>query len=83
MTQKTARAVDDALGGLPLDDRLVALVVSVITRRPEAIRAVLSLLSLTSVLARELPLAQRIALSEVARDVADEIERRRHVVPIG
>ncbi len=83
MTQKTARAVDDALGDLPLDDRLVALVVSVITRRPEAIRAVLSLLSLTSVLARELPLAQRIALSEVARDVADEIERRRHVVPIG
>ena len=53
MTQKTARAVDDALGDLPLDDRLVALVVSVITRRPEAIRAVLSLLSLTSVLARE------------------------------
>ena len=83
MTQKTARAVDDALGDLPLDDRLVALVVSVITRRPEAIRAVLSLLSLTSVLTRELPLAQRIALSEVVRDVADEIERRRHVVPIG
>ena len=83
MTQKTARAVDDALGDLPLDDRLVALVVSVITRRPEAIRAVLSLLSLTSVLTRELPLAQRIALSEVVPDVADEIERRRHVVPIG
>ncbi len=55
------------------DDRVAALAVSLISRRPQGLRAVFSLLSLADLLAAHLELSTT-ELGEYARDVADAIE---------
>jgi hypothetical protein len=83
MTPETTRAVDQALAKLPLDDRVVALIANIITRRPQAVPAVLSMLAVTTAMTRYLPFATRVQLAELLRDAADEVERMRQKVPIG
>ena len=72
----SARAIDELLGDAPFDDRVSALVVSIITRERQSIKACLSLLSLVGIIARYgLTQSERVLLSEMVRDVADDIER--------
>ena len=79
---RSAAQIDAAFGDLPLDDRVAALVVSMVTRRPEAMLACVSLLSLVSVLASEMSLVDRVTLAELARDAADHVEHRRELVHV-
>lgn len=82
MSPENVRAVDQALGDPPLDDRVAALVVSTITRRPQAVPAIFSMIATATAMTRELPLTNRVQLAEIMLDAADEIERRRQVVHI-
>lgn len=82
MSPDQARAVDQVLGDLPLDDRLVALVVSIITRKPQAIPAVLSMIAATAAMTRGLSHNNRVMIAELLRDCADHVERRQEVVRI-
>jgi hypothetical protein len=68
------RRVDAALGGVPLDERVSALVVSLVTRRTEGVRAIVSLFGLISAIGSFLRVEERILLAELARDVADRLE---------
>jgi hypothetical protein len=78
-----ARKIHNTLRVLPVDDRVAALVVSLIERRPDAVDSVLSLIAAIGVLTRGLSLVNRFALAEAMRDCADVIERpRREVVRI-
>jgi len=71
-----ARAVDDLLADLPFDDRVSTLMVSFVTRERQSTETCLSLLSLIGIIARHgLSQSERIFLSEIVRDVADNIER--------
>ena len=81
---RSARAVDQALGDLPVNDRIAALVVSLITRKPQSVRAALSLLSMISILVKftELSPAERIGLAEYARGLPDEIEHSRQAIKV-
>jgi hypothetical protein len=76
MSPQNARAIDDALGDLPLDDRLAALLVSIITRRLQAVDAVVSMVAVIGAMTRGLSVANWFALAELLRDCADTIERR-------
>jgi hypothetical protein len=78
MASKSAKAVDAALGDLPIDDRVAALVCSLITRKPQAVSAILSLCSLIAIMTSRLDLS-RMMVAEVVRDFADEIEHVRHL----
>lgn len=83
MSPEGNRAVDAALAGLSVDDRIAALVVSILTRRPQAVRAVLLMIAATVSLTRGLSHRDKVMLAECMRDAADETERRREKVAVG
>lgn len=76
MTPETARAIDRALGDLSPIDRVASLVASIVTRK-DADKAVLSMVALTTCMAKFLDAPARIAIAEILRDAADEVERRQ------
>jgi hypothetical protein len=55
---------------------------AVIERRPQALSALVSMAAVITAMAGHLGERDRIALSEILRDSADEIERRRVVVRV-
>ncbi len=57
---RTVKEVNDALLACPMEDRLAALACAVISDEPRATEAVLDLMSVTAMLARQLPAAQRL-----------------------
>jgi hypothetical protein len=59
---EAAHAINDALSGLPLDDRLVALACSIILDDPRALSAVANLISFAGIMARQLSPPQRLAI---------------------
>jgi hypothetical protein len=69
------RCVDRALGDTPLDQRVSALVAGLVSRRTEGVRATISLLALVSAMGSFLTFEERVILSEICRDTADELER--------
>jgi hypothetical protein len=71
-----ARKIHSMLRGLSTDDKVAALVVSLIERRPDAVDSTLSLIAAIGVLTRNLSLVNRYALSEAMRDCADMVEHR-------
>lgn len=68
------RAVDDVLGRLSPEGRMIALACAVIMRK-EGERAAVSILSLLPILTSELPLERRMVFAELTRDCADIMER--------
>ena len=62
------------LGTLSLDERVTALVVSIITRDPEAVGAIVRLFACGIGDGRPIVLENRIALAELMRDCADYCE---------
>jgi hypothetical protein len=79
MSPERARAINAALGELPLDDRVTALICSVIERRPQMMPALLSMLATLRVMARYSSIENKIAFAEFMRDAADEIEHAHEV----
>jgi hypothetical protein len=82
MASKGAKAVDAALGDLPIDDRVAALVCSFVMRKTQSLVAVASLSSLISLISIhvEMTSAERIILAEGLRDVADAVEHKQERV---
>jgi hypothetical protein len=69
---------------LPLDVQMAALVCAIVERRPQAIRALVSMSAVMAVMANARCLSEtnRIALAEVVRACADEIERGHEIVRV-
>jgi hypothetical protein len=82
MSPKTVRAINDALGDLSLDDRMIALICSIMMRKSEPAAAVVTMLATIEILTGESSPAEQIALSELTRDSADRMERRKRTVSI-
>jgi hypothetical protein len=78
------RHVHDMLRELPLNQQLAALVCCIVERRPQTMRALVSMSIVMAVMANASCLneANRIALAEIVRDTADEIERGRAIVRV-
>ena len=71
---ETARALHDVLCGLPLHDRLAALVVSIVESDPGAVAAVENLVSVAVIMARHMSPAQRTAIVWHLREKTSELE---------
>jgi hypothetical protein len=74
MTPERARAVDDALAALPLEDRLVSLIVSVLEGESRTPYAIGTLIAVASILARHLPPVQRAAIAWHLSAAAEECD---------
>jgi hypothetical protein len=57
---RAVRDVNDALLNVPMPDRLTALLLSIISDEPHACDAILDLISVSAMLARQLPAAARL-----------------------
>jgi hypothetical protein len=68
---RAVRDINDALLQCPMSDRLTALLLSIISDEPHACDAVLDLISVSAMLARQLPAAQRL---HIAWHMLEEIE---------
>jgi hypothetical protein len=81
MSRETSRIVHAVLRELPPDEQLASLICAIIERKPQAMSALVSMLAVLGVMARHVSTENRIALAELMRDAADELERRRVKVP--
>jgi kynureninase len=81
---RNAYELDELLGAVPLDRRIGHLVVSLIGRKPENVRACGSLLSLFAVLAAHMQMSniERVLIANELRDLADEVEHARERVEV-
>jgi hypothetical protein len=71
----TAKAVDKVLKGLPLNDRVGALIVSLAAEGKDSIQAIQSLIGATAVLGKNLPdELDRLCCASALRDCATAIE---------
>jgi hypothetical protein len=70
MRASSVRAFDDVLGALSRQERIAAFVAAAVTRG-EAVSSAISLLAAVPALTADMPLTVRIALAEIARDLAD------------
>jgi hypothetical protein len=83
MSRESARIIHAALLELPLEEQVIALICALVERRkPEPLRALVSMSAAITAMARYLAKDDRIALAEILRDSADEVERRREVEPV-
>jgi hypothetical protein len=83
MSLKNQHVINLVLKNQPLDDRVFALVANIVQRKPECMRAAVSLASCVGAMSRFLSYRDRIVLSEILRDTADLAENRhRERVPI-
>jgi len=77
MPQPTdACALHDVLAGLPLHDRLAALVCSIIADDPRAPQAVANIISVVAMMAKHLPPAERAAIVWHVLDTFEGIDAR-------
>lgn len=83
MSHENMRAIDEMLRGMPVDDKIAMLIISLIEFRPGAVDVVLSLIATIGVMTRGLSREKQVMLSELLRDLADRVEHRREKVPIG
>ena len=76
MASGSTHAIDRALAEMPVDDRIAALVVSLIGSRHESMRTTYSLVSLLGALTAHLPMTdiERVLIAEELRDLGDRIE---------
>ena len=76
--QDAARAVNDALLGLPLLDRISALCCSLIVREPQSVFALSVLIEVCLQLARHLPVAEQTQIVWRLNECAEELKARWH-----
>jgi hypothetical protein len=76
MSREATRIVHAMLDTMPAEDRLALLVATIVERRPGALSALVSMSAVLAAMARHLSERDKIALSEVLRDVADAVEQR-------
>jgi hypothetical protein len=74
MSRDNVRAIHETLTGLPLHDRLAALVISVLEGESRAPMAIGTLIAVASILARHLPPSQRAAIAWHLSAAAEEID---------
>jgi hypothetical protein len=72
----------DALAEMSADEQLATLICCIVERRPQAMSAVVSMAAVIAVMAQHFNETNRIALAEILRDIADDVEHRRQVVHI-
>ena len=84
MASTSTHAIDRALAEMPVDDRIVALVHSLIGPRHESMRTAFSLLSLFGAMAAHLQMndIERVLIAEELRDIGDRIENARERVEV-
>jgi hypothetical protein len=70
--------INTVLVGLPMQERLVALVVSIMDKHPQAVTAGASLVNMAATMASLLPEHERKVLAEYMHDVAMELIETRH-----
>jgi|RhiMethySRZTD1v2_1073278.scaffolds.fasta_scaffold1458181_2 hypothetical protein len=71
----STQAVEQALRGLSMDDRVSVLVHSITADGTAGAAAAMGLIGLMHLLGERLPLVRRFNLAEAMRDVADLLER--------
>lgn len=76
MSHEDARAVHEALTGLPVLDRMAALCVSVIAAEPREPNAIAILIEVALMMARHLPPSQRASVIWQLNAAAQELEAR-------
>jgi hypothetical protein len=76
MQHDDARVLHDVLAGLPLHDRLAALVCSIIADDPRALQSVANVISVAGVMAKHLPSAERAAIVWHLLETAEEVDAR-------
>jgi hypothetical protein len=74
--------VDAVLGALSPDEQLASLICCIVERRPQAVRGLVSMTAVITLMAQYLSIENKIALSEVLRDAADTIEHQKQLVHI-
>ncbi len=79
MALEQMRIASDALGKLPLDQQLTLLIITICKRRPQVMRALISLITVMQMMTEGLSQSNRMMFSELLRDAADEIERVHQV----
>lgn len=67
--------IDTALKNLSAEDRIAALICSLVGRDTNSIRTILALLGTVSVMAQAMSDMNRYECANTIRDIADEIER--------
>jgi hypothetical protein len=72
--QRDLHEIDTALGDLPLGDRVISLVASMVRRETEGKRAAALLIGLVAAMAHFMKPNERVILAELLRDVADDVE---------
>ncbi len=72
-----ARIIHESLNGLPVEDRLSALLVSIIQSNPNALAVSLRMVSVTAALSKGLSPLNKFKVSEAMRDAADQLERHQ------
>ncbi len=70
-----AKIIHDTLNGLPVEDRLSALLLSIMQANPNALAVSLRLVTVTAMLSKGLSQVNRFKVSEAMRDTADALER--------
>jgi hypothetical protein len=76
-SKDNAHAVDQALGDLPLSDRIFALTACIVTRKPESLRGTVAVTAVTTAMEQHLSEAERVAISEILRDAAEHRQLER------
>ncbi len=70
-----ARTIQDTLRGLAIEDRLAALLMSIIECNPNALAVSLRMVAVTAKMSEGLSSESRFKISEAMRDAADVLER--------
>ncbi len=74
-----AKIIHDVLNNLPIEDRLAALLASIIASNPNGLAVSLRMISVTAKMSQGLSSQSRYRLAERLRDVADVLERSHAV----
>lgn len=75
----TPLEINQMLDEIPSDDRVVALLVSILMRESEAVPSLVKLLAALTALASHLSKERRFLIAELLRDAADQTERVQQV----
>jgi hypothetical protein len=76
----TVQKVDKALKGIPLNDKVAALILNLCERDRDAITAICGMVGAISYMAKKMDAVNRCGCVEVLRSASDEIERGHKLV---
>jgi hypothetical protein len=77
-----AKTIHDMLSGLAVEDRLAALLITIIETNPNALAVSLRMVRVTTTISKDLSPLNKFKVGEAMRDAADRLEQD-HAVHIG